>query len=318
MIPADLKPVTDLSSVKPASVNTGGLSPVNAGVNSEKTTPQNTQVSAGLTGAEALKTAALALGLPADALSRALLAFSGIFSITPDSALLSRLRKEILDSGTSSPKDSREKLQLEAKTLAALAAFDKGVVLGRESLRLYSAVPDSGDFSGDDFFGESNDPDDHGSGRQPDAQGFQQFFQDFNRGGSEKDRLFGYLNRIPGKNGRHWAVWPFNYSRGGTELKVLVRILIKEPFFSLNRKDDDNLVIVDITGPKRNWRFLLRTGEELTSDVSIVPGLPRSDAGKLTRYLAEECGIKCRIHNGRELLLADEFAEALPSVNEQV
>ena len=272
-------------------------------------------------GADVFKAAAAVLGIPQDALSRALLVFSRLFLIVPDTGFLLNLRKEILASGPSSPKTGKEKNQMEAKVLAALAAFDKGVSLSRESLPVYAITPDK-----ENFFEDSSSRHEgrHSADQQPDARDLQQFFENFNRENSGKDgrdSLFGYLNRIPGKNGSYWIVWPFNYACRGTELKILVRILIKGSLLSSDRKSDEGLVITDITGPKRNWRFILnKTGDKSAIDVSIVPCLTAAEAGNLRKYLEKIPGFTdIRIHNGEELLLADEFtADLLPCVNEEV
>lgn len=241
-------------------------------------------------GAEAVKTALFSLGLPNDALSQTLLVFSRLFSIAADPGLLSGLRKELLASGPSSPKTAKEKQQLESRVLAALAAFDKDVSLSGGDLEAYAVIPYGGDNSGQD-------------------------------NSDRKREFYGYLNRIPGKNGRHWVVLPFNYSSGGTELKVLVRILIKGSLLSSEKGNDEGLVITDIAGPKRKWRFLLnKTGEKINADVSIVPGLSPEDSKNLEKFIKNDLKFAgLRVHNGEEMFLADEFAaEVLPVVNKEV
>ena len=237
---------------------------------------------------EALKAAALVLGLPQDTLSLTLLAFSRLFSIPQDSALLSGLRKELLSGGSSSPKTDKEKTILESKTLAALAAADKGVTLDRNDLETYAIMPWDSDFT------EQN---------------------------REKKQFFKSMNRIPGKNGRRWIVWPFNFDSGGTELKVLVRILIKEPFSSMDNNCCEGCISADIAGPKHTWCFLLnKSRESLTCDVGIIPALSSGELKNLRKNLKKDLGLSnlC-INNGKTLHWADELiSEVLPTVNEEV
>ncbi|MCL2834118.1 MAG: hypothetical protein FWD78_13185 [Treponema sp.] len=255
----------------------------------------NKSIQPGLTaipGAQTLVTATLAAGLPNDALGRAILVFSRIFNLIADPGLLTDLRKDILANGASNPSNIKEKSKLEAKVLAAMAALDKGVNLDRESLETYAAIPDDDNFPGDNNYGQNN--------------------HNFNK--DKKEQLFGYLNRIPGKNNAQWIVWPFKYGSGGTELKVLVRILIKD-------KKKEGVIIADITGPKHKWRFFLNNyAKKTNADVSIIPGLSPKDIRSLRRDLSN--GLitgDIRIHNGAELPLTELFAaEVLPSVNKEV
>jgi len=233
------------------------------------------------------------LGLPHDALSRALLVFSAFFSITPEPALLSALRKELLSSGTSSPKTGKEKNALEAKVLAALASADKGVVLSEESANFYAAIPGNMDFQ---------------ERRQPD-----------------RDKNFlDMMNKISGKNGQKWIVWPFNYKLEGIELNVLVRILIKEPLSIKEPSQEEGVIIIDIDGPKRNWRFILnRSGtgsvQTMTADIGVFPELNETDIAGLRKEMKRNGFTGIRVYNGRELLLSDFFGiQALPSVNKEV
>jgi len=260
---------------------------------------------------DVFKTAAQNLGLPPDFLSTTLLAFSKFFSITPDSRLFANLRKEILQSGSSSPKTPKEKIALEAKVLAALAAADKGVALGKTGFEIYSA--DS-----------RNDLD-----SRHHAGGFQFYQQQYkeknqNEENEEKD-LFDIMNKIPGKNKQRWIILPFNYDPGGTELKVLLRILIKEPLSSSAEsiKFGAGAVIIDISGPKYNWRFVLnKTGKDISVNIGIVPGLSSREIAGLRKEMVKNGFSGIKINNGRELPLSEALdlldIPALPSVNKGV
>ncbi|MDR0312936.1 MAG: hypothetical protein LBI14_05005 [Treponema sp.] len=273
-----------------------------------------------LTGAEVFKAAVVALGLPQDALSNALLAFTRFFSISPDTALLANLRKEVLASGSSSPKTAKEKAAMESRALAASAAFDKGVTLSEEGLDEYAAVPSDSDSSEHKrreghFFNKKDDPD---------AEELKKSFAHTGQNEGE-EHFLDLLNRIPGKNGQRWVVWPFNYGSGGTELSVLVRILIKEPI-SLKEPINRGLIIADIVGPQRKWHFVLdRSGpEKLDVNLFVFPGFERGldqlqkEIEKTLKNLAPET--ECHIWNDEVApsLIAELGIETLPSINEEV
>ena len=276
-----------------------------------------------LTGGEVFKSAVASLGLPQDVLSITLLTFARLFSLTPGPDLLASLRKEILASGSSSPKTAKEKAVLEAKTLAAVAASDKGVSLSRESLEAYAGISDNGDFTREHkrreerhhFFWQKD---------EIETGDLQELFEDSGQNGQAGD-LFNLLNRIPGKNGQRWIVWPFDFSAEGTELKVLVRLLIKEP--RSNTIAGGGLLIADITGPNRNWHFFLNKSDtgKLEVEITVLPGLAPKDLKALKKEtegffgsLAAE--IEISIRNGEDVpSLVEELGyEALPSINEEV
>ena len=117
----------------------------------------------------------------------------------------------------------------------------------------------------------------------------------------------------------------YNFSARGTELGVLVRLLIKEPL--LNFSDGGGIVIADITGSRRNWQFFLNKSEKgkLEAQITVFPGLALNDAKVMQKELedafkniAVETAIRFR--NGEELASLAEVLgnETLPSVNEKV
>jgi hypothetical protein len=274
-----------------------------------------------LTGAEVFKAAAAVLGLPQDALSNALLAFTRFFSVNPETALLANLRREVLASGSSSPKTAKERAAMESRALAVSAAFDKGVTLSRECLDEYAAVPSGSDSSGGHKRREDSYPN---KKDDPDAEELKKSFTHLGQNESGESFL-DLLNRIPGKNGQRWIVWPFNYGSGGTELSVLVRILIKEPI-SLKEPINRGWVIADIAGPQRKWHFILnRSGQEkLDVNVYVFPGFERGlkhlqkEMEKSLKNLASE--LECHIWNNEEppSLITELGGESLPTINEEV
>jgi len=293
----------NLSSAK--TVSTQGKT-----VNTQaKTVPQSVPLQPG----SAVLNAA-SLGLPKDILSQTLLAFTKFFSIAPKPDLLNALRKEVLASSSSSPENAKERNGLEARTLAALAAAGKGVILDPDCLERYSITADRDDFRDDFDKGDSrNDFYNGDSGKKSgedssDASGDQ-----------TNDDFLDFLNRIPDKNGRRWIVIPFTYAEEDTELKVLVRALVKEPSSSLENINNEGWIIADINGPKRNWRFILKKADNLTAYIGINPGLPSKDVKDL-RELIKKMGFPdINIHNGEELFLAEILGNVLlPSLYEEV
>jgi hypothetical protein len=228
-----------------------------------------------LSGAEVFKAAAAALGLPQDALTNALLSFTRFFSVTPEPTLLTNLRKDVLQSSPSSPKNAKEKAAMESRALAVSAAFDKGVSLSRECLDEYAAVPGGSDFSEDQKRRKEHS---FNQKEEPKAEDVKKLFEDSGQNEGEKHFL-DFLNRIPGKNGQRWIVWPFNYCSGGTELNVLVRILIKEPL--------NHLILADIVGPKRKWHFIFdKNGKEkLVVNLYVFPGFPKGELKSLQKEM---------------------------------
>jgi hypothetical protein len=268
-------------------------------------------------------TAAL-LGLPQDTLSLALISAVRYFSLSPDAALLSRLRGNLLASGAASaPKTGREKAALEAKALAAAAAADKGLYLSPQALEEY--VMDDAWFSGGGGReGRPEKEDVPDREETPEGEELEEWYVKANRsqekGGGEG--LLSWLNRLPGRDGQRWAVFPFKIKVKGVELKVFVRLLIKgHPAFASGRDAGQGSLIVDIEGPAQNRRFILekRCGKSLL-DITVYP----AQAGdvKAIEKEAEKffSGMEIRVYQSDEApSLTDQlYQEALPSINEEV
>jgi hypothetical protein len=272
------------------------------------------------------QTAAL-LGLPQDTLSFVLISAIRYFSLSPDAALLSRLRGDLLASGAASaPKGGREKAALEAKALAAAAAADKGLRLSPEALEEYAAAMEPGAwFSGGGGREPPEDEDPPGGEEAPDGEELERLYAKVNRAGEKSGEggLLSWLNRLPGRNGQGWAVFPFKIKLEGVELKVFVRLLIGGSFsrFAPGKDAGRGCVIVDIEGPGQNWRFILnRNGGAAAMDITVYPG-----QGVDIKALEREAG---KFFEGTEIRVqktgeapspGGQFCtEALPSVDEKV
>ncbi|MDR2069978.1 MAG: hypothetical protein LBP81_00970 [Treponema sp.] len=258
------------------------------------------------------------LNLSPDSLSAALVTFARHFSLPLDPVLLTKLRREVLSLKT--PRESA--------ALAAAAAAGKGVTLTPEALEKYAAAIDP-DARGDQKDGQGRE----GTGgngfeqkdRQPESPGdisgqvtpesLKRIRDDID----EKDPLLSLLNRLPGKDGERWMVYPFQVSAGGKRFMVSVRAA---PGIG---KDDARLA-VDIAGEDRRWLFAVnrpaspqqRDTAETEVSVSPLPELPLREV--LEREIQEVLGPL----GGRVTLresgpfLAECRNKDLPSINEEV
>jgi len=266
------------------------------------------------------------MGFPKDALSVALLVFARYFSVSLSPALMKTLRREILASGKpSSPETPVEKAALEAEALSALIALDKGVELSPQALEHYAnflLLPEKNPKRQDE-------KGDHNCEESPEAEELRILTEEQ----EQNDGVLAFLNQLPGKNGQHWLVFPFNFKVKGIEFQVFLRLLKKDPVSSIEKEDGHLHLIVDVSGPKKQWRcFLKKAGEELLADLRVYPRQSLK-ALKILQKKAEHV-----LKNGRalfgsfkgfdEILVrngdeepswADDLCpESLPSIDEEV
>jgi hypothetical protein len=282
----------------------------------------------GTSAREIFKQAAVVLGLPQDTLTSALLAFTRFFALSPGGDLLPALRREVLAAGTSLPKDSRRQARTEAEALAAAAAAAKGVKLSEEALENYAGsllepwnTDSEGSFTGQEEQGGKEACQDSPDGC-PGPGELQKLFEKFVDSG-EDGGIAGLLNRIPGKNGQRWLVWPFKISSGGTDLRILIRLLIGGSLSSVLPHHRPGRLIADIAGSRRCWRFVLdNTGEgKLKADINVFPEITPAALKNLEReakgFLG--AGVEILVRNGDVLSSFADFlaGEILPSVHEE-
>jgi hypothetical protein len=209
------------------------------------------------------------MGFPKDTLSVALLVFARYFSVSLSPALMKTLRREILASGkASSPETKAEKTALEADALSSLIALDKGVELSAEALEHYArffSFPD-GNYNRQDE--ADDDPKgDHDREESEKAEELRILAEEQ----GQNDGVLTFLNQLPGKNGQYWLVYPFDVKVKGIEFQVFFRLLRKEPGSS--GEDSHSHLIVDISGPKKQWRCILnKAGEKYLADLRVYPG----------------------------------------------
>ena len=291
---------------------------------------------------EIFRQSAAALKLPLDTLTLTLFAFSRFFSLPPGQALFETLRREVLALFkaspsavfSSSPKTAVEKTALEARVLAALAAFDKGVALRPEALERYARFFEPPLFAGNGEGGEKGamqTSGGEGGGRRSDKEALPQPEEVKAAAEDEAgdDGLLDFLNSIPGKNGQYWNVFPFRIIIKGIELKIFLRILKEGQFVS----GGNERIIVDIAAPQKQYRcFLKNSGGRLGADIRVYPELPagalKSLAKKARRILGEGSAPagnwrgfqEIRVRNGEDSpsWAEDLSAECLPSIDSEV
>jgi hypothetical protein len=268
-----------------------------------------------------IKTAAN-LGFPKDALSITLLAFARYFSISLSSSLIKTLRREILASGkSSSPETPAEKAALEADALSMLIADDKGAILSPEALEHYArflSFPEESIIQPDKREDQDRD-------ECPSAEELRILIEEQ----GQNDDTLSFLNNLPGKNGQRWLVFPFSVKVKGIELKVFIRLLRKDPASS----GDNEKIIVDISGPKRQWRcFLVKADEKFLADIKVYPQ-QHPEALKILQKEAKKILEKAEglfgdfrgfdevlVRNGEETpsWAEDLCIESLPSIDEEI
>ena len=262
------------------------------------------------------------MGFPKDALSVALLVFARYFSVSLSPALMKTLRREILASGKpSSPETPVEKAALEAEALSALIALDKGVELSPQALEHYAnflLLPEKNPKRQDE-------KGDHNCEESPEAEELRILTEEQ----EQNDGVLAFLNQLPGKNGQHWLVFPFSIRVKGIEFQVFLRLLKKEPVSS----GEDGHLIVDISGPKRQWRcFLKKEGEKFLADLRIYPiqrlGVLKRLQKEAEQILGEGRGLFGSFKGFDEILLRnleeapswaeDLYTESLPYIDEEI
>ncbi|QQO09704.1 hypothetical protein [Breznakiella homolactica] len=271
------------------------------------------------------------LGLPPDALSASLISFARYFSLDLEPSRLLQFHRII-----SSFRHGRE-----AAALGAAAAEDKGAVLTKESLHLFADAIDPGSRggSGEDSPPGSNSGDSSGGGsgrsgsgtrddagdpekktdkpRQvpPDASAVREMAA----AGASGETVQGILNRLPGKNGRRWAVFPFKFESQGEEFAVTVRILL---IGENNSSCKAGRLAADIRSSRRRWLFVLDRPGEADSAGLVQVSPMGAERKKLERELSELLAgfvRRVRVVDGDGFSwFPDGRNDELPSVNEEV
>jgi hypothetical protein len=264
-----------------------------------------------------------AAGLPADKLSASIISFARFFSLPIKPELMAAIRRQSLSptaqqTNTSPPSMTAPQSNAanlaetispraanletlaknrEALSLAAAAIKDKGAELNPEKLETYT---------------EAIDPDwqKRNSGRNSQEQRHKEQKKEDNAKAEsdannktiisasdikklileskEKEPLLSILNRLPGKNGQFWLVYPFDFCESGREFKVSLRILMDKDNSTENGVRHMALDIVEHGEHDCRWLFVpVHTNKEAVG-ISKNGALKSGVISRLMLYIEPE------------------------------
>jgi hypothetical protein len=274
------------------------------------------------------------LGIPRDTLSSRFVSFLRYFSLPLDGEMIAGLRREVLVfRAAGGPAEAKGR---EAAALGAAAAADKGVVLSPEALAEYAAAidPEGGQSGEGEFNGEpGNSPgQDHPADREkrkkesPDSGECREDPPETGtlrkkiEAPSEHRPLLDLLNRLPGKEGRRWMVFPFTFTSGDVALRVSLRILLSN---TEGGREEARLVL-DIRSERGGWIFSFSGygTPHSRADIGLYPSLPRRSLKNLERefrkLLGNFAGTICVENREGPFLAEEENRTILSSVNEEI
>jgi hypothetical protein len=142
----------------------------------------------------------------------------------------------------------------------------------------------------------------------------------------EQNPLLGLLNRLPGKKGERWIVFPFTLAGKTLEFRVSLRILLRENAYA----GFPGRLALDISGgepedPVLRWLFIYdkTPGGEPDMKVHLWPPEQEKTLEKFRRELSGLLGIhpkQIELQNDGKLssFAADCRDNVLPSINKQV
>jgi hypothetical protein len=294
------------------------------------------------------------LKLPLDGLSVSIVSFAKFFSLPLNPALLAKMRRQAVSlpfgPGSSMPGnasgESTDPVIREACALACISALDKGVELSAESLERYARLisgrplsPDpahsgeagenrgNAETGADEFPAESERGRDSGKegasqgGRRQkgDQSGNPETLRNLVRKAEAGEPLLGLLNRIPGKDGKHWLVLPFPIEEGGIRLYAVLRLLLAPGAGLPAGTGDVEQMSLEINGERRRWLFICRPGSTLC--VARWPETEEGERAGLERELAGCLGLspgQIEISGWDPLFAPDCRDDDLSSVREEV
>ena len=251
-----------------------------------------------------------AAGLPADRLSAAIVLFARFFSLPLKPETMAAIRRQAFAPVNTPPAaaqaDSAQQAEnaeaaarnRQALSLAAAAAESKGAELSQKGLEAYAgAVDPDWQRRGSRDRGRER----KGQDRQEDESPSPKTGADMTLSAGElremaleseaKDPLLAILNRLPCKNGRRWLVFPLNFTKGGRDFSVRLRILLEQEGPSRTAGQIASQMVLDIAENGRAGRRWLFAAEAAGSTlcrlaVFLEPGLPPRPQARLVRELS--------------------------------
>jgi hypothetical protein len=262
------------------------------------------------------------------------LSFLRYFSLPLDGEQIAGLRREVLASRPAGTAAGEPKTRAAA-ALGAAAAMDKGVLLSPEALAEYAAAIDpEGGQSGDGEFNgkqgnspEQEYPEDREKKKKDRPNSGESREDPLETGAIRKkiesfpanQPLVDFLNRLTGKNGGRWMVFPFKFTSGGVAYRVSLRILL----IDTENGCEGTCLTLDILGKTGRWVFCLSGYGTAHSraDIGVSPPLPRRALKNLEGELQEFLGDlveKIDVKNQETPFWAEGVNREFPlSVNEE-
>jgi hypothetical protein len=254
-----------------------------------------------------------AAGLPADKLSASIVSFARFFSLPLKPELMVAIRRQALSSSSAltQAEEAKPRAKPQAKPQAAETTPGlKTAAQDREALSLAAAAAESKGLElhpqGLENFAEAIDPDwqkrqEEGGQRRrrnknhDEKENFPKADEIAASGVKEmalkyveKDPLLDILNRLPGKNGQRWMVFPFSFSEGGRIFNVSLRILLEMDNQALSQAScSAGLIALDIVENERSWLFVMDNWNVAAKlAVYLQPELPPKALASLSGELA--------------------------------
>ena len=236
-----------------------------------------------------LEQLARSLRLPQDGLSTALIGFARSFSLPLEPALLARLRREAL-----TLKARHGGGFAESAALAAVAAAGKGVRLSGEALEQYARAIDPEYAAGEQDSHKDGEEQSSGGGGAPFGEqgGDTRKERQDSAGREESVRLIreilekalklvresgrtdpdlpesespaGFLNRLPGRDGNFWMVFPFKINSKKLAIHLSVWILLLSGVYSQREASGQIAgnfpggMTINAVGKKSRWVFSIK------------------------------------------------------------
>jgi hypothetical protein len=244
------------------------------------------------------------LRLPRDGLSAALIGFARGFSLPLEPALLARLRKEALTL------KARHGGSVESAALAAAAAAGKGVRLSGEALEQYVRAIDP-EYAADEQDGEGQSTGGEGSPSGEQGGDTREERRDRPRGEDsvrvireilekalkqvrensqpgpsppEAESPAGFLNRLPGRDGNFWMVFPFKFNSKKLAIRLSVWILLLSEVYSKRGYAGQTAgnsvggITINAVGGERRWVFSIKNPGGPDARTRVLASPPYGEA----------------------------------------
>jgi hypothetical protein len=119
------------------------------------------------------------------------------------------------------------------------------------------------------------------------------------------------LNKLPGKNGQRWMVFPFHFAESDREFRVSLRILLSADKQSPNNVACMALDVAEAPAPAetgRRWLFVMNSAKGAVGKLSVYlqPELPPKALESFTGELARAMEMP------REHISVKKWAETFP------